>query len=180
MDKKLEHENQWLQAFHEFTTLEKVQPPQFLSDKILKQTHERLNPRASIIFSKLLIVHTLVGTLSLAVCDQFGVTPFRTGFSLSHYFMTFGHGFCMVLCGFLFIGLSVMTSWLFLNPDEFRLMKKRSPQHLLLLIALSFVTLKFFGAEVTWGFASLWFLGAFIGGLLPLIGLPKLLVQAEH
>jgi len=179
MDIKSGQDKLWLKDFREFTNLEPIQPPHFLSDKILLKTQKKLCPQASVIFSKLLLVHTFVGTLSLAVCDQFGVTPFSTGFSLSHYFMSLGHGFCMVLCGFLFIGLSVISSWLFLSSDEFRLMRRKSPQHLLLLIVMSFLTLKFFGAEVTWGFASLWFLGAFIGGLLPLVGLTRMLAQAR-
>ena len=180
MDKKSLNENEWLQAFNEFTTAESRQPPQALSDRILQQTQKKLNPKAGVIFSKLLLVHTFVGTLSLAVCDQFGITPFQTGFSLSDYFMAYGHGVCMIMCGFIFIGLSVATSYLFLNPDEFRQMKRKSPQHLLLLIFISFVTLKLFGAEVTWGLASLWFLGAFIGGILPVISLPILRLQSQY
>ena len=106
-------EKEWLEDFKDFVTAKEVAVPEDVSKRILNYIHRDLNPSSWLVFLKLLGIHSIVGTLSLAMCDQFGMNPFNTSFSLSQYFMRFGYSFCMVLCGGLFLGLTGIFSQIF-------------------------------------------------------------------
>ena len=110
-------EKEWIEDFQEFVRSESVPVPESVSKAILSRISKDLNPSPWIIFIKLLGIHAVVGTLSLAICNQFGINPFSTEFSLSDYFMKFGHSTCMFLCGVLFVGSSLFVSNSLLRPE---------------------------------------------------------------
>ena len=157
-------DKEWVAEFKEFLETNDVPVPEVLSQKILKRIHSGLNPPSWRVFIKLLAVHSTAGTASLLICDQFGMNFFQTRYSLAKYFMTFGHSMCMVLCGFLFIGLSVTCSRLVLNSDEFKILKKNIFIQAFFLSILSLVAFIAFGAELALGTVTLWLLGALLGG----------------
>ncbi len=159
-------EKEWLEDFNEFVNSEGVPVPQEISEKILNRVHRDLNPSAYLVFIKLLFMQSLVGTLSLGICNQFGINPFNTNFSLSDYFMKFGHSFCMTLCGVIFIGLGLSLGQSILNSDEFRVLKKNSLIQVFFLSLFSLVALAAFGSEVVFGIGILWLLGALVGGMI--------------
>lgn len=158
-------EKKWLDDFHEFITAGDEGAPS-LDPSLFSQVRSDLNPSPWLVFAKLLGIHSVVGTLSLAICDQFGITPFQTGFSLSDYVMKFGHSTCMVFCGFLFISLSVLLTVSIVGHDQLRILKKNAP---LQVFGLSMISLGIFaalGAELTAAVALLWLFGALAGGLI--------------
>lgn len=158
-------EKDWLEDFKDFVSSEGAPVPEELSQSIFKRIHKALNPSAGLVFSKLLGIHALVGTLSLAICDQFGMSPFNTGFSLTTYFMKFGHSICMALCGVLFISLTIALGYFILNGDEFRVLSKNASLHIFSLSVLSLAAFIGFGAQIVLGIGILWLLGALVGGL---------------
>jgi hypothetical protein len=158
-------EKEWLEDFKEFVQADGVPVPRDVSENILKQVRADLNPSPWIVFSKLLGIHLVVGTLSLAICSQFGLNPFQTNFSLTEYFMKFGHSTCMVLCGVLFIGLTIMLGQLFLRREELLVLSRNAPLQVFGLSVLSMAGFIGFGAEVVLGIGILWFIGAMIGGV---------------
>lgn len=158
-------EKEWLEDFKEFVQAGGVPVPRDVSENILKRVRSDLNPSAWIVFSKLLGIHLVVGTFSLAICNQFGLNPFHTNFSLSEYFMKFGHSTCMVLCGVLFIGLTVTLGQLFLRREELLVISRNAPLQVFGLSVLSMAGFIGFGAEVVLGVGILWFIGAMIGGI---------------
>jgi hypothetical protein len=158
-------EKEWLEDFKCFVKCgEGVKVPEDLSKQILDQVYSAMNPSPWWVFFKLLGVHLVVGTLSLALCDQFGISPFNTGFSLVEYFMMFGHSVCMTLCGFLFIGLTVILSATILYKKEVIILKKNAYLQIPTLSMLSVGIFMVFGAEMAVGIGLLWFLGAVVGG----------------
>lgn len=159
-------EKDWLEDFKDFVQADGTSVPKEVSDKILKRVHYDLNPSAWIVFSKIFGIHLIVGTLSLAVCNQFGLNPFRTSFSLSDYFMKFGHSMCMVFCGVLFIGLTIMLGQLFLRREELLVLSRNAPLQVFGLSVFSIVAFVGFGAEVVLGIGILWFIGAMVGGVV--------------
>jgi hypothetical protein len=165
--KKSLNEKEWLKEFDEFISAEKIEAPTDISNKILTNTKNAMNPSSLLVFLKLLGIHSVFGTLSLAICNQFGLNPFNTQLSLSDYFMTFGHSFCMLLCGVIFVSSSIVGAWVILNRDEFSVLKKN---YLIQVCSLSFLSLATFmalGAHVTLSLALLWFVGALVGGAIP-------------
>lgn len=158
-------EKKWLEDFKDFVQADGVPVPKDVSENILKRVRADLNPSAWIVFSKLLGIHLVVGTLSLAICNQFGLNPFHTNFSLSEYFMKFGHSTCMVLCGVLFIGFTIMLGQLFLRREELYVLSRNAPLQVFGLSVLSMAGFIGFGAEVVLGIGILWFIGAMIGGI---------------
>jgi len=158
-------ENEWMEDFQDFVKSEVVSVPDSLSKEILTRVHEDLNPSPWIVFSKLFGVQMLVGTLSLAICNQFDISPFQTHFSLSDYFMSFGHSTCMFLCGVIFVGLGVGAGRAILTREEFSVLRKNAP---LQVFGLSFISLGIFaavGAEIAFTFGLIWLLGSMLSGV---------------
>ncbi len=158
-------ENELLQDFRDFVKSDSLVPPD-LTAKILDCVRRDLTPSSLYVFTKLFAVHLFVGTLSLAVCDQFGVNPFNTTFSLTNYFMKFGHNFCMTLCGFLFLGLSTVFSKVVLNTNEFIVLKNNTFIQVFFLSILSLIFFLLLGAKMVISAAAFWLLGAVLGGIL--------------
>lgn len=161
------NENEWLEEFNQFISTEPVAPPQSVSESILSNTKKMLNPSAWVVFFKLLGIHSVFGTLSLAICNQFGLNPFNTNLSLSEYFMTFGHSVCMLFCGVIFVGFSIVGAWILLNRDEFNVIKNN---YLVQVFSLSFLSLATFvalGAHVGLSIGLFWLVGAVVGGAIP-------------
>ncbi len=157
-------EKEWVEDFQEFVRSEGAPVPKEMSKALFARVQKDLNPSTLMIFAKLLGVHTVVGTLSLAICNQFDINPFRTGFSLSNYFMKFGHSTCMFLCGVLFVGLSLLMTRAVIRPEELRVLRKNV---LLEIFGLSMISLGVFaavGAEFTFAVGVLWLIGAMLGG----------------
>lgn len=159
-------EKEWLEEFKEFVQAEGAPVPREVRESIMNRVRADLNPSAWLVFAKLLGVHGIVGTLSLAICSQFGLNPFHTNFSLSEYFMQFGHSTCMVLCGVLFIGLTVLLGRLLLRREELLVLSRNAPLQIFGLSTLSLAAFIGFGAEIVLGIGVLWFVGAMIGGLV--------------
>lgn len=162
-------EREWLEDFSDFVSSEGASVPDNVSQNILSYVHRELNPSAWYVFAKLMGIHSVVGTLSLSICEQFGMSPFSTGISLAEYFMRFGHSVCMALCGFLFVGLSVAIAFFMLKPEEFSVLKKNSWIQIPSISLLSLAIFIGFGAEIVFGIGFLWFIGAMLGGFTPIL-----------
>lgn len=120
----------------------------------------------TLIFAKLLAIHTVVSFLSLAVCHQFGMNPFNSSISLSDYFMHFGHSACMLFCGFLFIGSSLVMARLVLHKYEFYIIRKSLVLQVFALCSLSLGVFMMVGAHMSLSIALYWILGAYLGSVL--------------
>lgn len=140
--------------------------PEELNNKIKSSIASKLKWEPTLLFTKLIFIHIIIGTLSLSICDQFGLDPFNTSFSLSNYFMHWGHTVCMVLCGALFLSFSIIFSTFFTNASEQYLLKKYVSIHMLGLTLISIFLFFILGAEVTLTLALLWSAGAIAGGML--------------
>ncbi|MCK6597666.1 MAG: hypothetical protein L6Q37_04820 [Bdellovibrionaceae bacterium] len=163
MNKK-EHD-EWIKEFNEFCddSSSNIVVPSHLFEKIRNE----LFPNPWKVFSKIAIIHGVVGFLSLGICNQFGLNPFNTIYSLSDYFMkTAGHNFCMLACGVLFISTTYLFSNIFLTLEEVESVRKYEWLQLGVLSLASLASFYFFGAELVGTFVGLWLLGAVIGGVL--------------
>lgn len=158
-------EKDWVEDFQEFVRSEKASVPEDVTKNIWQTVYRDLNPSAWLVFLKVLGIHSVVGTLSLAICNQFDINPFRTGFSLSDYFMKFGHSTCMVMCGILFVGLSVLLSRMVIRPEELRVFRKNAWLEVFGLSMISIGVFASLGAQLTVAVALLWLLGAMLGGV---------------
>lgn len=163
---KMADEKKMAQEFLEFTRLPPQEAPRF-ETLGFRQTFQRdLNPAWMGVFSKLVAAQSVAGFFSLLLCDQFGMNPFGTSFSLSQYFMTFGHSVCMFLCGGLFVGLGVAASRGFLNLDERRTVGRQPSLQALLLSTLSLGVFLAFGAQMAVTIGILWVVGGWLTGTL--------------
>lgn len=157
--------DQWMKDFQEFSDIKtnSVQVPPTL----FKQIQGRIFPNPWKVFGKILGLQVVVGFLSLAFCTQFGLNPFSIERSLSDWFMkTGGHSVCMVFCGIFFIATPYLLSNFLLNLEELEAIRKVQWLQVGILSFASLGAFYFFGGEIILGFALLWGIGAFIGGLL--------------
>ena len=164
---KFKNSEKDLQAdFQDFINTKPVVLPAEISQPILTSIAKKLNPSSWMVFAKAVFLQLVVGTLSLGICDQFSMNPFPSEFSLANYFMHFGHSTCMVLCGVLFIGLSLSVSRLLYTNEEFKVFKRNSLLQVFCLTTFSLMAFAAFGAELVLGIAAFWFFGAMLGGLI--------------
>ncbi len=157
----------WMKEYSEFLDSDTVRVPSELSQKVLSRVHSLLHPSAWSVFAKILGIHVVVGFLSLSICHQFDMNPFGTENSLSNWFMnTWGHNTCMILCGGLFLSVSILSAGYFLTIAEVRALKQNEFIQTLALGGISLGLFVLFGAQIAVTFAGLWLLGALLGGFV--------------
>lgn len=156
-----------LQEFQDFLSSPDIAPKAKTANSILLTAHNSILRYKGAVFAKLIAIHSAVSLLSLSVCHQFGMNPFNSSVSLSDYFMEYGHSTCMVFCGFLFIGGSLLTARMLLHKYEFALIRNSFFLQIFVLCSLSLAVFMVIGAEMTLGFTLLWILGAYLGSALP-------------
>lgn len=158
---------EWMNDYSEFLNAEETRVPSELSERILGNIHSLLNPSAWNVFAKLFGIHLIVGFLSLSICHQFGVNPFGTTHSLSDWFMEmWGHSACMIGCGVLFVGLTLLAAGYFLTVEEVRALRRTEFLQILSLGVVSLAIFAAFGAELALALAGLWLLGGLVGGFV--------------
>lgn len=157
----------WSRDFQDFTSLEVSHPPSSLSDKIIAKVRSDLSPSAFLVFSKMGFVHLLVGGLTLLYCPQFGLSV-TSSMGLMPLLMKYGESVCMLGCGALFTGVSLLVVSLVLRPEEVRVLKEHQVLQLSLLTFLSLGAFICVGGEVVLSLGLIWALGAILGGSLSL------------
>src|SRR5690606_26669721 len=116
---------------------------------VSKRMEPLLNPSPFRVFGKLLGIHSVVGFFSLSFCHQFELNPFKTSHSLDNWFMAVGgHSVCMIVCGVLFLGLSVLASGYFLSLEEARALRRTGFPQSFALGTLSLILFHSVGAEL--------------------------------
>jgi hypothetical protein len=155
----------WLNDYSEFLNSEPTAIPSELTTKVFTKIKKLLYPSVVAVFAKIFGIHAITGFFSLAVCNQFGLNPFKMSHSLSDVFMDIGgHGFCMVACGTLFISLSIFLAGFFLTIEETKALRRTEFLQTLVLGLISLGLFMAVGAEVALTFGGLWILGGLIGG----------------
>ena len=165
----LKDKSVWIKELQEFSEVQtqstKVPPTLFHNLK------KRLFPSPWKVFRKISVIHAFVGFLSLGICNQFGLNPFNTTYSLSEWFMKAGgHGVCMVFCGIFFVAATYLLSNLILTLEEIESIRKYQGLQIGILSLGSLAAFYFFGGELVLSFTILWFLGALLGGFISIEG----------
>lgn len=161
----MEDKKNWQTEFKEFLEIDtkSFSVPKELFTKL----KTRLFPNPWLVFGKVALMHVIFGLLSLSVCNQFGLNPFGTDFSLSDWFMKIGgHPLCMSLCGVLFMGSTYVFSNFFLTLEELESVKRHKWLQTGIFSLVSLAAFYFFGAQLVASITILWLLGALIGGVL--------------
>lgn len=154
--------------FEEFMSTAPVEVPTELNTNILAKVHQALNPSPFWIFTKISIIHLFVGSFTLLLCPQFGVSPMG-GMGIMRYLMQFGEKVCMLGCGALFLSLSLLVATIFvLNRDEIRVLRSHRIGQIGILSTLSLAAFLAFGMTSIEVASLFWLLGATMGGMLSL------------
>ncbi|MES2966634.1 MAG: hypothetical protein V4668_02515 [Patescibacteria group bacterium] len=162
-----ENKNEWVKDYEEFLEADTVSVPQALSKTILTKIGKLMDPSPLSVFGKVALIHAVVGFFSLSICHQFGVNPFGTQASLADWFMAVGgHSVCMIGCGILFMGGSLLASGYFLTLEETRALRRTGFPQFFGLGILSLGLLATLGAELALTIGGLWLLGAMMGGFV--------------
>lgn len=152
--------DKFLKEYNEFIRSERMDTP---NDVLYKIKH-KLFPNPWVVFGKILGIHSVVGFLSLAVCNQFGLNPFGTERSLTDWLMIVGgHNFCMVACGVFFMTTTYLIANTLLKLEELESIRLHKWLQSGVLCLISLAAFYFFGAEMVATFAALWIFGALIG-----------------
>ena len=157
----------WEKDFADYISTELVEVPASLSERVLGGIGAELNPSALSVFGKVSLVQFLGGLSTLLFCPQFGLS-LSSSLGLMPYLMRFGESFCMLGCGALFTGFSLLIVSFTLRPEEIRILKKHEIVQLISVSTLSLGAFLCLGGEVVLALGLVWLLGAVIGGALTL------------
>lgn len=152
----------WMKDFNDFLNSPEVAPPAFVSEGVKDFVSRDLNPTIWNILSRLALVHIAAGTVSLLVCSQFGI---GRGHLLAHAFMSYGETVCIVLCGALFLGISLLVASFLLSSSELKAIRKLSYSPVLILGLLSLSAFFCLGADISLKLAMAWMAGGLIAGV---------------
>ena len=159
---------EWANEYKNFVTANEIPAPAQLTHQIMARVESELNPAAWRVFSRLTLIHAVVGTLTLLFCPQFGVSPLSE-MGLMSLFMQFGEGACMLACGAVYVGTSLLAASFLLRPEELRVLRRTEALQIPLLGLLSIGAFICFGASIVAEMTILtWLLGSILGGMFTL------------
>lgn len=158
-----EQNHSWVSEFKEFLDVEPRQVPQHLSQKIMEEVHQKLNPPLGQVFFRLALIHSFISIFILSICPQFGIQiiPGMTG--LTAVFMRVSMPFCMLACGLVFMGAGIGAVIFLFPPEYIKALKRYELFHLVLLTFLSCGVLVALGEVSAFSWIGLWLLGGIAG-----------------
>lgn len=155
---------EWIEEFQEFMGADQAQVPKAVSDSILARVNSDLNPSSWLVFAKVSAIHAVMGFITLLFCPQFGL-GFTDGMGLMALFMRFGDQACMVGCGAVFMGGSLLTASIVLRSEELRVIRGTEILQVSTLALLSMGVFICAGVGVVASLGAFWVLGSILGGL---------------
>jgi len=162
---------EWEKEYQIFNASPDVSPPQLLTESVFQMIERKLHPSPWIVFLKLLGIHSVVSTSTLFMCGQFGVSLRSGSMGLMDTMMIYGDTVCMLTCGFIFLGGSVLMALVLFGRDNLLAIKRTAPYQisaLALLSLLGFLILP--DAALTFNLVLPWLLGAMAGGYSLFLG----------
>ncbi len=130
--------------YNEFLKSKKNSPPQSVTAKIHERVMDDINPGLSSVFSKFLMIHVLMGSMTLIICPQFGIGPLGGGIGIMRYVESLGRIGCGLFCGaFFFLGSLILASFL-LSKSQKRVITQHAYGMSTSLAFLSFLALILF------------------------------------
>lgn len=141
--------------------------PQNVPPHLLTEIKRKLFPNPFKVFFKLLFIQSALGAVSLSVCHQFGVNPFKTSWSLADWFMSrMGHAYCFGACGFVYMAGTLAAVQFFLSLEEVNVIQNKSPLFIVSVMITSLVGFMVLGADVFSILGLIWVMGAGLGSVL--------------
>lgn len=164
---KSDDKNKWANTFCEFMEIESARVPPELLENVRSSILNALNPSGWFVFLKTSLIYLTVGLLTLFFCPQFGIS-FTSHLGIMPFLMKFGETVCMLGCGAIFAGTSLLVASILLKPEEIRVLRENQILHLTSLATLSLGSFLCLGAEIFEAISLIWMLGAILGGALSL------------
>lgn len=114
--------------YGEFMEAQVQTPSSQAHQRVLGAVHGDLKRFPLQVYLKVMLIHAVVGGLTLLFCPQFGIGPFAGQFGLIEILMRYGTIACSVTCGAIFLGFSgFFTSLIFRAGELGYLRKNRVP-----------------------------------------------------
>ena len=140
-------------------------PPQELSRSIFNIVHRDLNPSPIKVFFKVLLIHVVMGGLSIFGCPQFGMTP--TGdMAVMKFLERFGNTVCALGCGAFFILGTILVIGITLRPEEIKILRRAEFIQLCAILILSIGVFYVVANSVALSWTIPWFIGSLGAGVL--------------
>ncbi|MGE4234163.1 MAG: hypothetical protein AB7F43_12615 [Bacteriovoracia bacterium] len=158
---------EWTNDFLEFNSASEIKPPQAVTESIFQKVEKDLNPSSWVVFSKVALIHVVVGFITLLFCPQFGISLVK-GMGLMSLFLKFGETACMVSCGAIFLGGSILAATFILRTEEIKIIRRNKFLQIPILGILSFGMFICLGATTISALALAWLVGNILGGITSL------------
>src|SRR3989344_765326 len=115
--------------FKDFLAATPIPVPARISEEVCARTLSLLHPPPLSVFGKVLLIPFIVGAVSLLFCPHVGLS-FVSDHGIMPFLMQFGEVVCMLGCGALFTGGSLLVASAVLKPEEVRALRAHRFLHL--------------------------------------------------
>ena len=154
--------------FNDFKSNDSCAPDESLNLKVLNYIREDIDPRFTVVFSKLVGIQALIGFLTLTFCPQFSLS-LTNNFELFHYLhYKFGESICMAICGSIFIGTGAFVSAYLLKKAEIQKIRRSIFLYYFTVSSIALAFFTFLGPSIYFELATFWFFGALAAGVFML------------
>ena len=137
-----------------------LEAPQDVTKKIKADILRRLMPKFSHVLLKFLIVHLFMSLVALLTCPQFGISLLVKHNYIAHILHDFGPFICSIFCGSYFFLLGSLLSLIFLNADEWRVLKSHYALVSFFMMVITLLTFALLGGAIFELLTLFWALGA--------------------
>jgi hypothetical protein len=150
--------------FDEFLRSGGRTPQKDVSQAILDRVRSDLEPPVSLVFTKLLLVQSIVGVMTLLFCPQFNLS-ITNNYDLFHFFhRNFGQTICMAICGGIFVGSGAVIGSFILRKTEMNLVARRPLLYYFALVSIFLSAFMVVGVDVYLEAALAWMAGSWLIG----------------
>ncbi|WP_127716881.1 hypothetical protein [Halobacteriovorax sp. HLS] len=143
-----------------FLKEDQMSPPKELSKTLENTIMTELHPTHVNVFFKIFLVQLFVGMITLLICPQYHLS-FTSNYEVFHYFHhNFGAIICMLICGAIFMGPSMLFAGLIISRSELNLILKTNGLYFVSLLLISLSVFLLAGADIFMMTSLFWILGA--------------------
>ena len=136
-----------------------IKPPENLTESIFDIVHRDLNPSPKTVFAKVLLIHIVMGSLSIFGCAQFGLS--LTGqLGVMGLIQRFGNTICAIGCGAFFIFGTLLALAFALRPEELKVLRRTEFVQMAILLLLSRGLFYLLAKSVPLNWTVFWLIGS--------------------
>lgn len=158
-------DNSSLKEFCDFVEATPISPSSEVEFRVLQRVNKDLQPHERLVLTKLLVIESSIGFLTLFICPQFDFVFGGHNAYLHALHETLDPFLFYMICGMIFIVLGAVLGGIALNHSEIQSIKKSKYIYYPIYAFCAYMVFVMFGADILLLSSLPWIFGVTIGNL---------------